>query len=57
MYSFHSQHCRRMKYCYIGLNIVLEVQVLELSLIDHLCRLSKIAVCSKVVLGATALGN
>ncbi|XP_008654333.1 protein SIEL isoform X2 [Zea mays] len=42
---------RRMKYCYIGLNRVLEVQVLELSLIAHLCRLSKIAVCSKVVLG------
>ncbi|XP_066388252.1 protein SIEL-like isoform X2 [Miscanthus floridulus] len=42
---------RRMEYCYVGLNRVLEVQVLELSLIAHLCRLSKIAVCSKLVLG------
>ncbi|CAD6210811.1 unnamed protein product [Miscanthus lutarioriparius] len=42
---------RRMEYCYVGLNRVLEVQVLELSLIAHLFRLSKIAVCSKVVLG------
>ncbi|KAG0551636.1 hypothetical protein BDA96_01G439900 [Sorghum bicolor] len=42
---------RRMEYCYVRLNRVLEVQVLELSLIAHLFRLSKIAVCSKVVLG------
>lgn len=42
---------RRMEYCYVGLNRVLEVQVLELSLIAHLFRLSKIPVCSKVVLG------
>ncbi|KAJ1297692.1 hypothetical protein BS78_01G396100 [Paspalum vaginatum] len=41
---------RRMECCFVGLNRELEVQVLELSLIAHLFRLSNIGVC-KVVLG------
>ncbi|WVZ56513.1 hypothetical protein U9M48_007030 [Paspalum notatum var. saurae] len=41
---------RRMECCFAGLNRELEVQVLELSLIAHLFRLSNIGVC-KVVLG------
>lgn len=41
---------RRMKYCYVGLNRELEVQVLELALLAILFRLSELAVCSELVL-------